>query len=316
MPTFIPVSTREEAVKAAKKHLESHSNLSGGNYYELPDGTKLRVRSKDARTGRLAAENYNTKANADTKRSKGETTYTTDAARDAAAKVRKQAREQSQSTLHRHAHGNRQSIGEHAQDIASGGIGDDLDSVSDPYFKDFKDTVASKVRAKYGDQYVVDINDVTGYLRVIPRQYYNKHQYRSQQPGFDVEPDMDIDQVVRAGVNKFTRSDAIAEILKARATKAAGKLIPGLDLAISAAEVASYAQMGRFDQAALAGLSGIIGFVPGGGDLIAAGIDGYNGVLDVQRYDGTSAGGASFANGFDSLRTSKIRGRSGAVKGA
>ena len=119
-----------------------------------------------------------------------------------------------------------------------------------------------------------------------------------------------------AGILKVTRKSAIADILKARATKAAGKLIPGLDLAISAAEVAEYVQMGRFDQAALAGLSGIIGFVPGGGDLIAAGIDGYNGVLDVQRYDGTSAGGASFANAFDSLRTSKIRGRSGAAKGA
>lgn len=111
------------------------------------------------------------------------------------------------------------------------------------------------------------------------------------------------------------RASAIADILKARATKAAGKLIPGLDLAISAAEVAEYVQMGRYDQAAIAGLSGIIGFVPGGGDLIAAGLDGINGMKDIERYNGTSAGSASFANAFDSLRTNKIRGRSGAVQG-
>ena len=42
----------------------------------------------------------------------------------------------------------------------------------------------------------VDINEVTGYLRVIPRQFYNKQQYRSTQPGFDVEPDMDLNQLI------------------------------------------------------------------------------------------------------------------------
>ena len=33
-------------------------------------------------------------------------------------------------------------------------------------------------------------------MRVIPRQFYNKQQYRSTQPGFDVEPDMDLDQLI------------------------------------------------------------------------------------------------------------------------
>ena len=131
------------------------------------------------------------------RRGRGERTYTTDAARENAAQTRAQARQQSQSTEHQHVHGDKPSIGEHGQNIASGGIGDDLDSVSDPYFKEFKDNAESKIRAQYGDQYVVDINEVTGYLRVIPRQYYNKQQYRSQQPGFDLEPDMDIDQVVQ-----------------------------------------------------------------------------------------------------------------------
>ena len=131
------------------------------------------------------------------RRGRGERTYTTDSARESASQVRAQARKQSQSTLHQHVHGDKPSIGEHSQNIASGGIGDDLDSVSDPYFKEFKDYAESQIRAQYGDRYVVDINEVTGYLRVIPRRNYNKVQYRSQQPGFDLEPDMDIDQVVK-----------------------------------------------------------------------------------------------------------------------
>ena len=194
MPTFIPVATRAEAREAARQHLKNNPNLTGGNLYELPDGSKIRVRKKEG--GRLSSEAYDTKSKADTKRGNSENTYTTDAARENASQTRAQAREQSQSTLHQHVYGNRPSIGEHAQDIASGGIGDDLDSVSDPDFKDFKDTVASKIRATYGESYVVDINEVTGYIRVIPRQYYNKQQYRSQQPGFDLEPHMNLDQVI------------------------------------------------------------------------------------------------------------------------
>ena len=129
-------------------------------------------------------------------RARGERTYTTDSARESAKQIRKQARIQSQSTLHQHAHGNKPSIAEHGQNIASGGIGDDQDSVSDPYFKEFKDNIESKVRSKYGDKYIVDINEVTGFVRIIPREFYNKEQYRSNQPGFDVEPDMDVESVV------------------------------------------------------------------------------------------------------------------------
>lgn len=129
-------------------------------------------------------------------RSSGERTYTTDAARSSAARIRRLAKEQSQSTQHQYVYGSNPSIGEHSQNIQSGGIGDDLDSVSDPDFKQFKDNVEQRVRRQYGNKYVVDINEVTGFLRVIPRSYYNKQQYRSQQPGYDVEPGMDIDRVI------------------------------------------------------------------------------------------------------------------------
>lgn len=196
MPNFQSAKTRADAVKLAKEYLKNNPNLKGGNLFQLPDGTKLRVRKKEG--GRLSAESYDTKTNADIKRGIGESTYTTDNARKNAAAVRKKAREITQSTLHQHAYGTRRSIGEHALDIASGGIGDDLDSVSDPDFKELKDSVAQKIRGKYGDKYYVDINEVTGYLRVIPSSFYNKQQQRSQQPGVDVEPDMDIDRVINA----------------------------------------------------------------------------------------------------------------------
>jgi ribosomal protein S12 len=129
-------------------------------------------------------------------RAKGERTYTTEEAQNNAASLRKQARKLTQTALHQYVHGNKHTIGEHNRDIASGGIGDDLNSISDPYFKEFKDNVAQKVRNKYGDKYIVDINDITGFLRVIPSSHYNQYQNRSQQPGFDVEPDMDLNKVV------------------------------------------------------------------------------------------------------------------------
>ena len=196
MPNFQSAKTRADAVKLAKEYLKNNPTLKNGNLYQLPDGTKLRVRKKEG--GRLSAESYNTKTDADTKRGKGERTYTTDEAKANASAIRKQARELSSQTIHQHGYGGKPFIGEHSQRIASGGIGDDLDTVSDPIFKEFKDSVEDKVARSYGDRYTVDINEVTGYLRIIPSSHYNKFQNRSQQPGFDVEPDMDVDRVISA----------------------------------------------------------------------------------------------------------------------
>lgn len=78
---------------------------------------------------------------------------------------------------------------------------------------------------------------------------------------------------------------AIAEILAKRAGKSAAKFVPGVDVAISAAEVADYASKGRFDQAGIAALSGLVGWVPGIGDAAAAGLDAVNTGLDIARLD-------------------------------
>lgn len=68
-----------------------------------------------------------------------------------------------------------------------------------------------------------------------------------------------------------------------RGVKTGLKLIPGVDIVMSGAEAWSYASEGKFDQAALATLSGAIGWVPGLGDFGAALIDATNTGIDIAR---------------------------------
>lgn len=70
MANFIPVNTRNDAVKAAQEYLKNNPTLRGGNLYILPDGQQLRVRPKGG--GRLSAENYSTKTKADEARAESE----------------------------------------------------------------------------------------------------------------------------------------------------------------------------------------------------------------------------------------------------
>ena len=70
MANFVPVKTRDEAVKAEQEHLKNNPTLRGGNLYILPDGQQLRVRPKGG--GRLSAENYDTKTKADLARTESE----------------------------------------------------------------------------------------------------------------------------------------------------------------------------------------------------------------------------------------------------
>ena len=196
MPTLSPKEWSRQANELQKKAGRPLDRIDLEKQLGKPNGKVTRSQSLE-KGGAWKPRTGNRKAQSAT-RGKGERTYTTEAARSFAAGIRKNAREQTSSTQHQYGFPGQHSIGEHTPAISFGGIGDNLDSVSDPIFKQFKDNVERKVRSKYGDKYVVDINDVTGYLRVIPKTHYNKQQYRSQQPGFDVEPDMDIDRVVNA----------------------------------------------------------------------------------------------------------------------
>lgn len=77
----------------------------------------------------------------------------------------------------------------------------------------------------------------------------------------------------------------IIKLLGKRAAKSTAKLAPGADVAISAAEVRQYLAEGKMDQAAIASLSGAIGWVPGAGDLASALLDFTNTAIDITRMD-------------------------------
>ena len=75
----------------------------------------------------------------------------------------------------------------------------------------------------------------------------------------------------------------IAKIAAKRGSKSALKLIPGVDIGLSAKEAWDYATQGKWDQAGIAAASGAVGWVPGIGDAISAGLDLTNTGIDVSR---------------------------------
>jgi len=75
----------------------------------------------------------------------------------------------------------------------------------------------------------------------------------------------------------------ITKIAAKRGSKSALKLIPGVDIGLSAKEAWDYATQGKWDQAGIAAASGAVGWVPGIGDAISAGLDLTNTGIDVSR---------------------------------
>ena len=80
-------------------------------------------------------------------------------------------------------------------------------------------------------------------------------------------------------------AELVIKIVQDKGAKQAGKLIPGVDVGISAMEAWGYLSRGRVDQAGIAALSGAIGWVPGLGDFGAALLDATNLAIDVKRGD-------------------------------
>ncbi len=77
----------------------------------------------------------------------------------------------------------------------------------------------------------------------------------------------------------------VTGMLAQRAEKSALKLIPGVDIALSGAEAWGYLMEGKLNQAAIASLSGAIGWMGPPGDLAAALLDGANTAIDIQNLD-------------------------------
>jgi len=146
---------------------------------------KGKVKRKD-RVGRRAQ-----RARANSLRSLRAQTKGEMEAADLAAKTR-QARTQSQSTLHQQTYGNKPSIVEHDVALQAGGS-NTYTSISDPQFKQHKDDVEAAAYKRFGkDNVIVDIDDVSGDVRLIPAKYHNKFEPTSRQPGLDIPMGADI----------------------------------------------------------------------------------------------------------------------------
>jgi len=80
-------------------------------------------------------------------------------------------------------------------------------------------------------------------------------------------------------------AELAVKIVAERGAKTTAKLIPGVDVGLSAVEAWGYLSEGKLDQAGIAALSGAIGWVPGLGDFGAALLDATNTGLDIARLD-------------------------------
>lgn len=205
---FIPVDSREAARQAAQEYLDNNpgKTLTGHNLYVLPDGTELRVRKKEG--GRLSAENYDTKSKADKKRSKAKQPKT-DAEAAYADSYRRIARQQSQSTLHQVAANGQPSIAEHNQRLASGGSNETM-SVSEPPLATFKGAAEQKVEGAKAP-FIVDIDNVSGGIRLILKHVHNTFEETSKQVGTTFE---EYDDTALPTIDKLVRNadDLLTEI--------------------------------------------------------------------------------------------------------
>ena len=100
-------------------------------------------------------------------------------------KTANQAKALSDDLIHHSTYGGRPSIFEHDVALQAGGS-KEHGSISDPDFKDFKDSVESVVYARK-PKWIVDIDNISGGVRLIPKASHNKFQPTSQQPGVTIE---------------------------------------------------------------------------------------------------------------------------------
>lgn len=75
----------------------------------------------------------------------------------------------------------------------------------------------------------------------------------------------------------------IAKLLAKRAAKTSAKLVPGVDIGLSATEAAQYFASGNYIQGGIATLSGAVGWIPGFGDAASAALDLANTGMDINK---------------------------------
>jgi len=226
-------------------------------------GPALKIRNRRGEPVRVSFKGQSTAAQ--TQRAAKEKPKTEEEAKYL-QEVKRQAREQSQSTEVQYVSGGKPVIAEHDVRLASGGTSEYL-SISDPEFKVFKDTVESKVYNKFGDSVVVDIDDVSGDVRVIPSRVHNKFEPTSRQPGVDIPMGSNIDEALKkvkkvvemplSNLLDFSGGKALLNVLPMGAVATAA--FTAADIAQAAQGVSSVQQATSTPEAVAGGLEAASG---------------------------------------------------------
>lgn len=162
-------------------------------------GPPLKLRNRKGEPVRVSFKGQSTAAQ--TRRAAKEKPKTEEEAKYL-RETKAQARQQSQSTEALFVSEGKPSIAEHDVRLASGGTSEYM-SVSDPEFKLHKDNVEAAAYRRFGDKVVVDIDDISGDVRLIPAKFHNKFQPTSEQPGIDIPMGTDI----KEGLDLFERTE-------------------------------------------------------------------------------------------------------------
>lgn len=277
--------TQEEYLKAAANYKKKNNSLAGFTekvgFFKNSKGEPSKVRVKEG--GRLSLANIKSYSGYQSKRSaaerpktEGEAQYLTE--------LKKQAKAQSENTEAQFVSGGKPLIVEHNVRLASGGSSEFM-SISDPEFKVWKDTIEAKAASQFGDKVVVDIDNVSGDVRVIPSSIHNKFQPTSIQPGIDIPIGSNIEDSFKQVNNLLEQpTSKLVEPLKNFDFSGGGVRLNAKNLAI--AGLLSYGALGTAASAAETAQRTQIAQETGNPlDVLQAGIAGVSTAADVAAYN-------------------------------
>ena len=87
--------------------------------------------------------------------------------------------------------------------------------------------------------------------------------------------------VIGGSLGLVMQTPAFQKAIAKTLAKSGAKLAPGVGIGLSSLEAAGYSAQGRWTQAGIAALSGVVGEVPLAGDLVSAGLDLTNTTIDI-----------------------------------
>tara|TARA_R100000781_G_C4074060_1_gene125454 strand:- start:72 stop:1541 length:1470 start_codon:yes stop_codon:yes gene_type:complete len=87
--------------------------------------------------------------------------------------------------------------------------------------------------------------------------------------------------VIGGSLGLVMQTPAFQKAITKTLAKSGAKIAPGVGIGLSSLEAAGYSAQGRWTQAGIAALSGVVGEIPLAGDLVSAGLDLTNTTIDV-----------------------------------